>query len=489
MNKLVYPYVHCLHPHKIYNKYSGDVLTVPCGCCEACQLSRSKKMSLLCSLEELDNKYCYFVTLTYSNDYIPLMYPIETKAKGFYHYVSTCERLNDKGKVITLGSLNKALLYKTALNGAVGYASVRDAQLFIKRIRKHFSKIDKYEKVRYYIVAEYGPKHYRPHYHCLLFFNSPQFAQNCLKVVRESWKFGRVDCSLSRGKVNSYVASYVNSTGVIPEIFASKSCKPFALHSRFFAVGFYKCAKKQIYENEFNEFMLLRRGINGKYVEFFPWRSLKGLFYPRCKAFARKSKHELYYSYTILRKCEKAFKTKDVSQIVRNITICSQYAVSNLDFDLPYEIFQIVSYFVLGFAGNVVFELDRFINSVRSELYISKIFLYFCCDNTDDTFKLHQMVQKILDFYSYSDYLNLTNMYKLQCDYLANYPDLGIDFIMSFYDNSCSPIDFNSVVYREFYDTIMLNYSRSIKHKEQNDLNKIFFDTYAKCNVSEVVAK
>ena len=52
----------------------------------------------------------------------------------------------------------------------------RDAQNFLKRLRKQLSKIDKDEKVRYYIIGEYGTKSLRPHWHLLLFTNSDKIS-------------------------------------------------------------------------------------------------------------------------------------------------------------------------------------------------------------------------------------------------------------------------------------------------------------------------
>lgn len=61
-------------------------------------------------------------------------------------------------------------------NGTFALLYYRDAQLFIKRLRKY---IDKYfhEKIRYYIIGEYGTSSLRPHWHLLLFFDSSALAR------------------------------------------------------------------------------------------------------------------------------------------------------------------------------------------------------------------------------------------------------------------------------------------------------------------------
>lgn len=46
-----------------------------------------------------------------------------------------------------------------------GYLTQRDAQLFMKKLRKHFAP----KKVRFFLVMEYGTKGWRSHFHVLLF--------------------------------------------------------------------------------------------------------------------------------------------------------------------------------------------------------------------------------------------------------------------------------------------------------------------------------
>lgn len=70
-------------------------------------------------------------------------------------------------------SLDTYVLMLTAkykLDGYLSYTSKRDAQLFLKRVRKNLSKYSD-EKIRYYIVSEYGPKTFRAHYHVLFFYD------------------------------------------------------------------------------------------------------------------------------------------------------------------------------------------------------------------------------------------------------------------------------------------------------------------------------
>ena len=48
-----------------------------------------------------------------------------------------------------------------------------DIKKYIGRLRKWFLK-EYGEKIRYYIICEYGTQSFRPHYHILLFHNSPR---------------------------------------------------------------------------------------------------------------------------------------------------------------------------------------------------------------------------------------------------------------------------------------------------------------------------
>jgi hypothetical protein len=65
---------HCQHRSFITNKYTGARIAVDCGQCDYCIHKRAKKASMRVKTAGSAFKYSYFVTLTYDNANIPLMY-------------------------------------------------------------------------------------------------------------------------------------------------------------------------------------------------------------------------------------------------------------------------------------------------------------------------------------------------------------------------------------------------------------------------------
>ncbi|QCQ84974.1 replication initiator protein [Blackfly microvirus SF02] len=94
-------------------------LTVPCGRCIGCRMTRSRQWAARIGHEASLHEENSFVTLTYNDRNLPDDYSV----------------------------------------------SVRALQLFLKRLRK---KIEP-RRVRFYACGEYGEKTLRPHYHIILF--------------------------------------------------------------------------------------------------------------------------------------------------------------------------------------------------------------------------------------------------------------------------------------------------------------------------------
>lgn len=531
----------CLHPRLVRNKYTGEMFQAGCGVCKACLERMANNASYKCSLHELDYKYCMFVTLTYRPKDIPLMRLFDGEAyitdsldfQPDQRFVYDCIDVSKRAVFPEFGTnvgdavcssfefqqLLSKLKYYNYDAGDIPYLSRRDAQNFLKRFRKHLSKFTN-EKISYYLVGEYGPVHFRPHFHINFYFNDEKTLEVFGEVLRKSWTFGFIDYSLSRGKTNSYVAKYVNCRNSIPRIYSHRSLRPFCLHSQNFALGFYKSQKEKIYENVDGTFDAIVRVVNGKNAPTLSWRSLVSCFFPKCRRFNSLALPEITYSYLLLQTCSKLYNKTKVSDLVEAICF-DLYNSSRLSIDD----FSCYSHYGKGTREYLLYFIDKFILSIRekwdtylsqrhgvfayrnlpydywkqyvkpciaSMLYTSKHFQTFVCD--DDLSKEHVdlMISKILKFYQCADYRRLVNQYLQQES--MNITTFNVaDYLPYLYDNVFPTYEFNGVryyavhdelysykllnslpLYRLFVEQVNTQWQFSVKHKVLNDQNDIF---------------
>lgn len=287
---------HCQHRSFITNKYTGKRIAVDCGQCDYCIYKRAQKASMRVKTAGSAFEHCWFVTLTYDNEHIPLFncevyyseYDDVLSDSGIVHgyekhaYVPVSkfcttdpQRLQHifftqvQGTVpynretgqhepvkdnwfVSIDSM-RSFIYKTQSSTPYGedgelsrmygdnlipFLNYVDVQNYIKRLRKHlYLALGSYETLHFYAVGEYGPVHYRPHYHILLFTNSKKVSKVLRQCHAKSWKFGRSDFQTARGGASSYVASYVNSLSAAPLLY--RSCRAFKPRQRA-SIGFFE---------------------------------------------------------------------------------------------------------------------------------------------------------------------------------------------------------------------------------------------------------
>lgn len=287
---------HCQYRSFITNRYNGARIAVDCGQCDYCIHKKAKKASMRVKTAGSAFKYSYFVTLTYDNEHIPLMnckvlhseYEDVVGISGdihfgdeYHHYIPVSEYQCDDDSMLhhiffeqVQGTVPfdreikeyvpikdnwflsmdaiRSFIFKTqsvektdypasaqyGRGNLIPFLNYVDVQNYIKRLRKHLSiKLGSYETLHFYAVGEYGPVHFRPHYHLLLFTNSDEVAEVLRYCHDKSWKLGRSDFQRSAGGAGSYVASYVNSLSAAPLLY--RSCRAFRPKSRA-SVGFYE---------------------------------------------------------------------------------------------------------------------------------------------------------------------------------------------------------------------------------------------------------
>lgn len=161
---------------------------VPCGHCDVCKLRKQNSFVQRCRLESqmYDNKP-WFLTLTYRDNNLP--------SDG---------------------------------------VSVRDCQLFLKRLRINLMRSGFFDPIRYVLVSEYGKKTHRAHYHAIIWNIHPNIFNDYERLkdtISNSWDFGFVQSRIidpSDDKSFKYTAKYMRKDNFVPE----GQNKPFMLYSR-----------------------------------------------------------------------------------------------------------------------------------------------------------------------------------------------------------------------------------------------------------------
>ena len=287
---------HCQHRSFITNRYTGARIAVDCGQCDYCIHKRAQKASMRVKTAGSAFKYSYFVTLTYDNEHVPLFnckvlhseYEDVVGISGDIHfgdeyhkYIPVSEYQCDDNSALrhiffeqVQGTVPfdreikeyapvkdnwflsmdaiRSFIYKTqsvdktdypaseqyGRDNLIPFLNYVDVQNYIKRLRKYlYNQLGSYETLHFYAVGEYGPVHFRPHYHILLFTNSEEVSKVLRHCHDKSWKLGRSDFQVARGGASSYVSSYVNSLSSAPLLY--RSCRAFRPRSRA-SLGFFE---------------------------------------------------------------------------------------------------------------------------------------------------------------------------------------------------------------------------------------------------------
>lgn len=323
----------CDHPVKV--SHNGVSTYVPCGQCDACRLSASASVVRRIKSHALRYRYCYFVTLTYADEYLPKLSCVftdesvkdkngkEYRLCDFYPLPRDLSLVNKYRKqrrgrsrtfdyeepfesYVNFEDFEKHRCHQLAPLNTLYYAPSKDLQLFFKRLRyeyklrfrtttrkTRFSEveayetgkdgIDKPEKISYFAVSEYGNEKGRPHWHLLLFFDTDYLASNIAYFVNKAWGYGIADTQLSRGECASYVASYLQGGVSCSGLF--KSCLQLR-PKRYQSFGFgdlllpIHTVLSKFAQHAHVVFDGITYPVNGSFVLLRPsWSSVRRLFF------------------------------------------------------------------------------------------------------------------------------------------------------------------------------------------------------------------
>ena len=421
----------CLHPIIIKNKTGFH--KVSCGRCPACMNVKASRYSQLCNIESQKHKYNFFVTLTYDDDHLPTAScnPISWNDVGQIEeilFLNETERIDKyEGNVIDIvyadydycKTANIYLPFQhgkyTLTDNKFGYLYKKDCIDFLKRLRYNIyrknykKKLKEYGEIRYFLCGEYGPRHFRPHYHLSVYFNSEEICRKFFESVCSSWKMGRIDCQLSTtGRSNGYVSKYINSASCLPSFYQQKEFRPFVLHSRYFGISPNEPYYQEIENLRYDKITEREFNLTGRIVRDITPLSLQAALFPKCYGFGL-ADHDCnllrYRIYPIL----SSFLAKEkVSEIV---SYCKEHNYVLEDF--RYNI------------SDLFFGSDNLESTLTTALYISK------------------KVQKLSSIFNCSIYYYYTNVIR------RYYEDQDTNNLKKFYQdmvddtasNLCLPVE------------------------------------------------
>lgn len=543
---------HCQHRSFITNKYNGARIAVDCGQCDYCIHKRAQKASMRVKTAGSAFKYSYFVTLTYDNEHVPLMackvlhsdYEDAIGISGDIHfgheyhkYIPVSEYQCDDNSMLrhiffeqVQGTVPfdreikeyvpvkdnwflsmdaiRSFIYKTqsvdkmdypvseqyGRDNLIPFLNYVDVQNYIKRLRKYlYKQLGSYETLHFYAVGEYGPVHFRPHYHILLFTNSEEVSKVLRYCHDKSWKFGRSDFQIARGGASSYVSSYVNSLSSAPLLY--RSCRAFRPRSRA-SLGFFEkgCSFVEGEDPYAQIEQKLDSVVNGRIYNFngVSVRSTPPMSYIRTllPRFSSARNDDSIAIARILRAVHStpkriakygfiSYKQDSILSLVRTYY---QYLKANPILTDDDKIVLHSSRCLTRFCNSSSdVDVESYINKLyRLFLYVSKFFRNwhlpdFGSDLTSYTGRILFILRTGIEYEKKANYESLRDVYDLR----AQYPDIS-DCMFALPQNG-QETDVLSSVSRETVQLLeqlrfrSATYCRDmIKHKKLNDANNIF---------------
>ena len=533
------PLKSCENPTYIRQVYSEDVLTCECGHCPACVLAKSSKASLDATLFLEQYKYRYFVSLDYRTDCIPIMthkyipemkqiylesvvrppvklptsrrkkdgslvyrtfdFSVADEARPFC-YCAPCSSEIEYREFVRKVNLDVQGKYPH-MKKYFPYLSRYDISLFMKRLRNYLS-LQHGENLEFYtyIVGEYGPSHFRPHYHILFGSNDNRIQTSLEHACNKAWQFGGVDFELANAGASSYVSSYVNSFVSLPILFRKhRQVRPFSRRCKNFLLNRFNkdCDdfEKRIsldldgedYDTSKTSFRL------------YPRVSYSDRLYPKLFKDARFAEHQLLTLVTTVTRLARVtarkreeFSAADLARtILRYVQFGNDARTSSLrqflhinETDIP--LFRKKATYQIGFG-----------KCYRLAYAWHSLYLYWTSgDITSHCIykEIRQALGYVIRYYKERDYRLLCNQYdeitrfqestwfSQKNDLLRWYPASPSRFLVSpktrkvsLSDNFPVPPPNNTLD-----EAILLERSirmeRSVKHKVQNDKNMCFVD-------------
>lgn len=474
----------CLSPVRVFDPCRKQYHYVPCGHCDACVCGKGYNRSTRLSETLACYAHKYFVTLTFSDGYLPVakyddvtdsfVHPYDYDYDGVVYsvpFVSVEKDLqsNDAFREMYLKYNGIPVLsHKLAIN-------------FKKRLRKSFAKNYGKEYLFIYIVGEYGPLHYRPHYHCIFGTNAPVKSSLFESLVHQAWsmynkssktfdsEYGRVDFQTIFGNgAQRYVSQYLNCGSHLPACLSQSLFRPFFQTSPLISgdvLRFKSPTLSEMFSKCSPEMDCVSLQDNTCTLSLLP-EGLVNRFFPKCFRFNNLLDGDRLRFYAVFEKF-KEFSADSFAKCVLDafsvcndsVGLCHQLLVDN-DYRASYN--RLVRHFYLS---RRVCLNARTLN-VSLELYVNRISLFWSRYELLKLRNFYELQQTLLD-----DKLNpctLQDLFTLYFDTDDNIKNLGM-YLENFGYPSASNKLCNLPVQANFSNLMHKIVLDTTKTKKRND--------------------
>ena len=294
----------CDNPLKIINKYTGQPMTVGCRHCDSCLIASANAKALLLNNELSKNWISLFITLTYDNAHLPVIFSGDNTIYRCLDGVN----LTAIDKAEETFELSPREPRKYPYCDCTGIIYYRDFQNFFKRLRINLNR-DGYDRYfKYFIECEYGTVHKRPHAHVILFFEPGIFKHPIDQLICKSWKMCsetvlRNGFKTANKGASGYLASYVNSNS---RSYRLATYKPFRQRCRRSNSVDYGCSAKDIEEikrvikdglftyssgDDKRPFVYIDTSRQGRFSTCFVSQRVFNTYFPKCHGYHYLSAH------------------------------------------------------------------------------------------------------------------------------------------------------------------------------------------------------
>lgn len=433
----------CLSPVRIKD-VNGRPQYVPCGKCDACRRLQSSVWVQRMEHESRCWKHTLFFTLTYSDTYLPKLKRLDESvwcdtSKVHHGDKFAFVTLNDFVKVSLRGVPKESqsfvehdVIHELELKEEIPYLPVSDVQKFIKRLRSNlvrkYDKNEKTNKIRYYIVGEYGPKHLRPHWHGILWTNSDELCSNFASILSSCWKFGYFDASPVQNSASQYVAKYINCFTHLPSFYKEPTLRPFALFSKCPPIGSLVVPVAQVRKMFFDASpkFALRDSVKSSFSLVNMWNFYKNRLFPKVTGFDRFSHYERVVLYRFV---EQEF-SQEISVDEAKVLVDWYFNGS----DISSLVGSRLSPFVRDYVAFLC-DSNNPLQSVYRWFLISKRVVYQACQFG---VSVSDYVRKIEEFYDNCKKASLRGQLQFESEYVKERPLIhliGID--LEFFSHFC----------------------------------------------------